>query len=142
MVQDSNPQPGDAPRGDIADLPLSELVNLYLDRACYTTCLPSPAVSDHGAVSGYLYTLDMDEVSQLGVEMGLNYRWLRDTKASAGAVYREEVVDAWLRQRDGVKEKCPPTWRNLVLALCSNRIRQNGLADRISREKGFSAIDQ
>lgn len=44
----------------------------------------------------------------------------------------EGIVAAWLRKQDDVSNRCPPTWRNLVIAL--ERIGQNGIADTVKND--------
>ena len=51
------------------------------------------------------------------------------------ATYRKSLVTAWLNKQDKVMEKGSPSWSILVNALRNVHLRQNGIADRITREK-------
>lgn len=84
-------------------------------------------VNDHLEITKYFSKLSKGELTELGVQLGLSYRWLSDRESSVN--YRHDVADAWLKMQDNV---CPPTWRGLVLAL--QRMNQNGLADTVARD--------
>ena len=79
----------------------------------------------------HLKDLTKYDITKLGVQFGLSYRWLQDRENSAGN-YLYDVVSAWLNGMDKVQQTCPPTWSNLEKAL--RRIGQNGVADNIAGE--------
>ena len=74
----------------------------------------------------YLNKLDRDQIQRLGGELGLSVFNLEKMQNLPG-----DMVRAWLRQQDNVKEKSgdPLTWSVLVVAL--RNIGQNGVADDI-----------
>ncbi len=72
--------------------------------------------------------LDKSKVTELGAELGLDYRWLRDNESRDN--YRLDVVSAWLNGQDNVENVCPPTWRNLEIKLLS--IHQVGIAAQVA----------
>ena len=78
----------------------------------------------------HLKDLTKSDITKLGVQFGLSYRWLQDKENSENYLY--DVVLAWLTAKDNVQQTCPPTWSNLEKAL--RRIGQNGVADNIARE--------
>ena len=116
---------------------MSEQGSKYLRAtAVLPMLLPSPHPTgdqDFRDVTGYLLQLTKDQIYPLGIELGLSYRWLKDGMDSRS--YRDDVVDAWLKKQDDVGKRCPPTWRNLVAALRSDRVKQNGIASRIAKDK-------
>lgn len=83
-------------------------------------------ISHHFEVSKYINELDHDQIRTLGGALGLEF-----PKLSRMNTPLSDVVAAWLRREDNVKE--PPTWKNLVKALRS--IGQNGIANRIEQDK-------
>ncbi len=96
-------------------------------------CMYTAAEDNLPAISNYLRNLSTAEVTELGIQMGLAYRWLKDYESSHN--FRYDVVDAWLKQQDSVADVCPPTWQNLVTAL--RRVDQNGIADHVTNDGGL-----
>ena len=74
----------------------------------------------------YLDKLDRDQIQRLGGELGLNVFNLEKMQNLP-----DEMVKAWLRKEDRVKEKSgdPLTWSILVVAL--RKIEQHGVANDI-----------
>ncbi len=90
------------------------------------------AERDLPAIGKYIRGLGKAEVTELGIQLGLSFRWLRNIKFSGTHYY--DVVDAWLKRQDSVAEICPPTWQNLVATL--REVDQNGIADKVTKEQG------
>ena len=87
----------------------------------------------------YLTVLSQQNILDLGMVLGISYPNLKDYKQSAPQQFLYEVVAAWLRKQDFVIEKGrTPTWHNLVKALRDDTVRQNGIADDISKDKQLS----
>ncbi len=112
-------------------VPLSPYMPLPKSSLC-VHCMYTAAEDNLPAISNYLRNLSTAEVTELGVQMGLAYRWLKDYESSHN--FRYDVVDAWLKQQDSVANMCPPTWQNLVTAL--RRVDQNGVADQVTKDRG------
>ena len=74
--------------------------------------------------------MDRPQIQQLGGELGLSVFSLQMMLNIPG-----DMVIAWLRKQDHVKEKSsdPLTWKALVDAL--QRIGQQGIADDIFKDK-------
>lgn len=87
-------------------------------------------------VGEYLLELDKMEMYNLGKTLGLNYVKLKNLADSE--TFCDDVIAVWLLKEDDMSEaqKVPPTWRNLVKALQSRSVGQNGLANKIARDKG------
>ncbi len=90
------------------------------------------AEGDFPAIGKYLCSLRKAEIIELGIQLGLSFRWLKDHKSSE--TYHYDVVDAWLKKQDSVAEICPPTWQNLVATL--REVDQNAIADQVTKEQG------
>ena len=86
-------------------------------------------------VSEYFYRLDKNQLYNLGRSLGLDYIKLKEIKDSI--TFRDDIIAAWLRREDKVMKKCPPTWENLVKALRTEQLGQNGIADKIIEDKGL-----
>ena len=83
----------------------------------------------HSEVANYLRALPNDEVTHLGLALGLTYRKLKSMQQCP-----DDMVDAWLRKEENVLEKSGrPTWTSLVKAL--RGIRQEGIAQYIEKIK-------
>ncbi len=91
------------------------------------------AEDDLPAVGKYLRNLSKAEVTELGIQMGLSYRWLKDHESSG--TFRYDMVNAWLKKQDSVAEICPPTWQNLVGTL--REVELNSVADQVSKDQGI-----
>ena len=50
--------------------------------------------------------------------------------------FLDDVIAAWLRKEDNVKEKGEPSWTILISALKHRRVSQIGIADDIAKDKG------
>ena len=87
-------------------------------------------VSDWATICGYLHQMDQPQIHLLGGELGLIVFNLEKMQTLPN-----DMVKAWLRKEDKVKEKSgdPLTWNILVKAL--QTIGQDGIADDILREK-------
>ena len=85
---------------------------------------------DWATICGYLHKMDRPQIQQLGGELGLSTFNLEKMKVLPG-----DMVRAWLRKQDHVKEKSgdPLTWKALVDAL--KGIGQQGIADDIFKDK-------
>ncbi len=90
------------------------------------------AEGDVPVIGKYLCSLRKAEITELGIQLGLSFRWLKDHKSSE--TYRYDVVYAWLKKQDSVAEICPPTWQNLVATL--REVDQNAIADQVTKEQG------
>lgn len=102
--------------------------------------LPLPSGEEHLVdISDYLHGLQKKEIYQLGLVLGLNHTKLKD-KMDTSLVFLEEVIAAWLREEDYVKERGEPSWTVLIRALEHRRVGQNGIANQIVKDKGFKAI--
>ena len=87
-------------------------------------------MSDWATICGYLHQMDQPQIHLLGGELGLIVFNLEKMQNLPN-----DMVKAWLRKEDKVKEKSgdPLTWNILVKAL--QTIGQDGIADDILREK-------
>ena len=104
--------------------------------AYLNVCLYHIGDDDHVEIKKYLSKLSKYQVTELGLHLGLSYRWLSDRERSES--YRNDVVDAWLKRQDNVLKVCPPTWRNLVEAL--RKVKQNGIASEILADKCVNTL--
>ena len=99
---------------------------------CTNTCYNIFTVDnkDWATICHYLRKLDGPQILRLGGELGLDLYNLEKMK---DLLY--DMVRAWLRKQDHVKEKSgdPLTWKALVVAL--QRIGQQGIADDIFKDK-------
>ena len=50
--------------------------------------------------------------------------------------FLDDVIAAWLRKEDNIKEKGEPSWTVLISALKHRRVSQTGIADDIAKDKG------
>ena len=85
---------------------------------------------DWATICRYLRKMTRPQIQQLGGELGLSVFNLQMMLNLPG-----DMVTAWLRKQDHVKEKSgdPLTWKALVDAL--KRIGQQGIADNIFKDK-------
>ena len=65
--------------------------------------------------------------------MGLTQPKLKTMMEST--TFLDDVVAAWLRKEDSVKEKGEPSWTVLICALRHRRVSQTGIADGIVKDK-------
>jgi len=81
--------------------------------------------------------LDLDDraMYNLGMELGLSQKRLKDLKQSSDTVsFRDDVIAAWLTKADRVSRKGNPTWRSLADALSCERVGQTGIAEKIKND--------
>ena len=88
-------------------------------------------------ISGYLHGLDKNVMYDLGMELGLSQTRLKRMKANS-ETFEDDVIAAWLRKEHNVSKKGDPTWRTLANALSTPRVGQNGIANRIEKDKGLN----
>ena len=67
--------------------------------------------------------------------MGLKHTKVTTMKDSDS--FLDDVIAAWLRKEDNVKEKGEPSWTVLIRALKHRRVSQTGIADDIAKDKGL-----
>ena len=102
--------------------------------------LPLPSGEEHLTdISDYLHGLQKEQMHQLGLRLGLNHTKLKAMK-DASSSFLEDVIAAWLRMEDYVKERGEPSWSVLIRALEHRRVGQNGIADKIVKDKGYKGI--
>lgn len=86
-------------------------------------------------ITDYLQGLDRINIYQLGLVLGLSdgrVRMIQDSKT-----FLEDVINLWLQKVDQVQEKGAPSWWRLVDALRNRRIKQNGIANDIAKDKNI-----
>ena len=86
-------------------------------------------------VSEYLLDLNGGQLETLGRVLGLSHSTVTNCREHDVATYRKSLVTAWLNKQDNVMEKGAPSWTTLVSTLRSGHLGQNGIADKITREK-------
>ena len=86
-------------------------------------------------ITRYLMKLDTNQIKRLGGELGLSVFNLERMQNLP-----DDLVKAWLRKEDRVRETSgdPLTWEALVRAL--QRIGQRGIADDISGQSNMQYI--
>ena len=92
-------------------------------------------IDDDLEVSEYLFDLNGGQLETLGRVLGLSHATVINCREHDVATYRKSLVTAWLNKQDKVMEKGAPSWSIVVNALRSRHLRQNGIADKITREK-------
>ena len=92
-------------------------------------------IDDDLEVSEYLFDLNGGQLETLGRVLGLSHATVTNCREHDVATYRKSLVTAWLNKQDNVMEKGAPSWTTLVSTLRSGHLRQNGIADKITREK-------
>ncbi len=80
--------------------------------------------------------MDKSDVSNLGLVLGLYPDRLKALEQNSRN-FLDDVVYAWLRREGDVDKRGGPRWSTLVEALKHRRLRQNGIADTISIDKGL-----
>lgn len=85
-------------------------------------------------IRGYLISLSRDQLTELGLVLGLAHSRLQRMKSET---FLNDMLVAWLQQQDfvGVRRFGRPTWRTLEEALRHFTVGQNGIAERIARDK-------
>lgn len=97
----------------------------------------SPDEDDLPEITTYLLRLDKNAMYHLGIELGLKQQQLKDMKETSDT-FRDDVIAAWLRKEYKVSKKGQPTWRILADDLSTPRVRQNGIASEIEKNKGLN----
>ena len=54
---------------------------------------------------------------------------------SGSYTFLDDMIYAWLKKEDQVRERGVPTWETLVMALRHRRVNQTGVAEKIETEK-------
>ena len=72
----------------------------------------------------------------LGISLGLSQGRVKSKFDSAHdtIVFLDEIIGAWLQRVDQVDEKGGPSWKTLVAALKSKRLKQTGIASSIEND--------
>ena len=123
-----------------------------------STAAPSPALgkshsvqNDHAALSllyafinlpdlstvtEYLLDLSKPQVYDLGISLGLSLNRVRSEfdAALSTTVFLDNVITSWLHRVDQVDEKGGPSWKTLVAALRSRRLKQTGIANDVEKD--------
>lgn len=94
---------------------------------------PPPAEEDILDVDEYFQELIDTHLFNLGIALGISYSRLKSMQNSPS--FSTDLAYQWIQGVDQVKNKGKATWRRLVEALRTKRLGQNGLADKIEREK-------
>ena len=73
----------------------------------------------------------------LGLVLGLYYGTLKDIQCDACSNVercRKEMLGAWLKQQDGVRQQGFPSWRSLTRTLAHPLVNQKRLGEEITRK--------
>ena len=98
--------------------------------------IPIPGEKDLIDITNYLLPMEKTHIYNLGLVLGINQR---KTKAMMdSSTFLDDVIAAWLRREDQVKEKGEPSWTVLVKALEHPRVGQCGISENIRKKKGLS----
>ena len=84
-------------------------------------------------ITEYLQEMQNKDFYDLGVALELRQskvKTMMDTDT-----FRDDVIAAWLRKEDCVKEN--PSWTVLINALKHRRVGQTGIANKIAEKKGL-----
>ena len=84
-------------------------------------------------VTDYLLELEKTHIYHLGLVLGLKQTKVTTLKDSD--TFLDNVIAAWLRKEDQVREKGEPSWTVLIKALRHRRLEQIGIADTIALEQ-------
>ena len=79
--------------------------------------------------------MEEKQIYDLGLVMGLTQTKVKGMMKSK--TFLDDVIAAWLRKEDSVKEKGEPSWTVLISALKHRRVSQTGIADAIATDKGL-----
>ena len=90
--------------------------------------------SDLFDITTYLHVMEKSHIYLLGLVLGIRQTKLKALKDSD--TFLDDVISAWLRKEDQVKEKGDPSWTVLVNALKHARVGQSGISDKIAKDKG------
>ena len=97
---------------------------------CFLLHLAQEDIPD---VSDYFSNLNAPHLFNLGLGLGISYTHLKDMEPKSS--FRADLAAVWIEGVDQVKKKGKATWRRLVEALRVPRVGQNGLADKIEKER-------
>lgn len=81
-------------------------------------------------ITHYLVNLGRQEVTTLGLVLGLYFNTMRNLQDD----FLKVVITSWLNKADNVEKKGVPSWRALVRGLRDKQVRQNGIAANIARD--------
>ena len=81
-------------------------------------------------ITHYLVNLGRQEVTTLGLVLGLYFNTMRNLQDD----FLKVVITFWLNKADSVEKKGVPSWRALVRGLRDKQVRQNGIAANIARD--------
>ena len=84
---------------------------------------------DGRRVKKLLKPLSRDELKELFAELGLFKATLENEYRDSTVAYLNDLVRAWIQERDAVLVRGRATWENLKRAL--QRLGHNGIADKI-----------
>ena len=87
-------------------------------------------------ITDYLLNMERKYIYNLGLVLGLTQTRVKAMKDSD--TFLEDVITAWLRKEDNVKEKGEPSWTVLIRALKHRRVGQTGIAYCIEKDKGLT----
>ena len=94
------------------------------------------ADKDFVEITDYLLDMENKHIYNLGLVLGLARIKVETMKTSDS--FLDDVISAWLRKEDHVKEMGEPSWTVLIKALKHRRVGQIGIADKIANDKGIS----
>ena len=80
--------------------------------------------------------MEKNHIYNLGLVLGLTQPKLKAMKDYD--TFLDDVIAAWLRKEDNVKDKGEPSWTVLISALKHCRVSQTGIADDIAKIKGLT----
>ena len=87
-------------------------------------------------ITDYLLNMEKSHIYNLGLVLGLTQTRVKAMKDSD--TFLDDVIAAWLRREDYVKEKGEPSWTILISALKNPIVSQTRIADNIAKDKGLS----
>ena len=107
-----------------------------MDNCCLLLyCLISTLDEDNLLeITDYLLKMQDEHIYNLGVVLGLRQGKVKAMMETN--TFRDDVIGAWLREEDGVKEK--PSWTVLINALKHRRVGQTGIAKEIAEKEGLT----
>ena len=93
------------------------------------------AENDLLEITDYLLNMEKNHIYHLGLVLGLTQPKLKAMKDCD--TFLDNVIAAWLRKEDYVKDKGEPSWTVLISALKHPRVGQTGIANDIAKDKGI-----
>ena len=108
---------------------------LNLLTAVFLLVLPLAGDDDLFDIKCYLDDLEVTQIYNLGLALGLSQRKVKKMKDSD--TFLDDVLAAWLRREDAVEKRGSPSWKTLVAALQHKLLSQTGIASDICRDKGI-----